>query len=105
MDKWIIRFLMGKRELAAKLDDFLKEKLNTAYTHEVRAGEVIVGNCRDRNDAWKTALWAKNNCGLWNPKFVIEGRDENGELIYLSTCTACREQKGLTSHRQHSIGV
>ena len=95
--KWIIRFLMGKRDLAAKLDDFLKEKLNTAYTHEVRAGEVIVGNCRDKNDAWKTALWVKNNCGL-KPKFLVEGRDGDS-IIYLSNCLLCRD--GGEPHDQH----
>lgn len=103
MDKWTIRLLTGKRELAAKLSEFLAQRLDPAYTFEAHAGEVVVENARDRNEAWRVAIWVARNCGL-GLRFVIEGHeDEHGELIYLSTCPTCVEQKGLTPHSQHQI--
>ncbi len=78
MDRWEIRFLLGKRELAAKLAEFLEAHLNPAYSREARFGEVIVGNCRDIDEAWRVAL-IRHNSGL-KPRFVIEGRDERALL-------------------------
>lgn len=99
MEKWSIRFLLGKRDLAAKLDDFLKEKLNPAYTHEVQAGNVIVGNCKDKNDGWKVALWVKHRSGL-RPQFSVQAVDENGSVTYLGSCGKCKTGKD-GKHTEH----
>lgn len=92
-----IIFSLGSKESVKHMVEFLGTSLNKVYTFKAEGGEVMVGfgqNARPptMDDAWKVALWIKNNCGL-NPKFVIEGRDENDKPVYLSTCELCREGK------------
>ena len=109
MDKWLIRFLMGRRELANKMAEFLRAKLDSVYTFEQRAGEVVVGfgpevsRVPTRDDAWKLALFVKNQSGL-KPIFVIEEMDEQGRMVWVSNCSMCRE-KDKGPHYEHTLGV
>ncbi len=99
-DRWWIVFYLGKREIAAEMAEFLKERLNEAYSFEVRVGEVVVGNLRDKNDAWKVALFIKHNCGIRNPRYVIEARNANDKITWMSNCSSCREGEGQ-HHDEH----
>jgi hypothetical protein len=97
-----IVFPVGSAEGVERLAGFLRRRLDPAFTLEVRGGEVIVANVDTRDRAWRTALWAKNNCGMF-VRFVIEERDEGGNLVYLSTCRECRENVNMP-HSRHITG-
>ena len=101
--KWTITFYIGGKEATDRLEAFLAARLNKAYTFKRHLGEIVVGNCRDKDESWRVALFIKNQSGLWNPTFIIEGRDESGNLVYISNCQTCRDKTVNTPHSQHSI--
>jgi len=95
--KWTITFLLGRRELAEQMAEFLRAELDPVYTFAVRAGDVVVGfgpNARPpiKDDAWKVAEFIRNQSPLGDKiRYVIEGRDEDSRLVYISTCELCRD--------------
>jgi hypothetical protein len=99
-EKWLIRFLLGSRELAEQMEKFLEMRLDPAFTFRQEAGEIVVENVDTRDRAWRVALWIKNQSGL-RPRFVIEGLDERDNVIYISTCSLCRSGG---SHDKHAGG-
>jgi len=97
-----IIFPLGNMANVGKLSAFLGQRLNKAYGFGVKGGEVVIDRgLRNIDEAWKVALFVKNQSGMWL-RFVIEGRDESGSLTYLSTCQKCR-QKANTPHSQHVV--
>jgi len=83
-----------------KLVGFLKEKLNPAYRFNPHDKFVDITNLRDRNDAWKVVLWIKNNCGV-QIRFTIIEKDEQGNLLYHSTCAICKHNTSKYPHHEH----
>lgn len=99
--EWKIYFPLGGKAQVDKLCAFLEERLNRAYGFSRRGGEVVIDRgLRDRDEGWRVALFVKHNAGMW-VRFVVEGQDEHGNIVYLSTCPKCRDKNVNTPHYQH----
>ena len=98
--RWIVTFHLGKKETADKLIEFFKQKLDKAYRYRQELGSVIIENCLDKNNAWKTCLFVFHRSGLY-PKYVIESVDENNNVNYVSTCNICRANTSKYPHHEH----
>jgi len=99
MVKWIIVFRLGTKESAEKLIEFFKQRLHSAYVYRQELGSVIIENPKDKDNAWKTAIWVRNNSCL-RPQFVIKGFDDNGNLVFTSMCPMCLAGSDKP-HHQH----
>jgi len=101
-ERWTV-CLFPRMEDVARLDEFLASKLDPAYRHRLgHGGRVLIEEgLRNKDEAWKVALWVKHNCGVGNLRHMIIGYDERDRTHYLSYCPKCRAGEG--PHHEHAV--